>query len=751
MTEPTVPNANLILKQCVEIYETLLVQKQGLDVFSAEYINLLTTNSLVGHVTAIDETQVELPSWKTIADKYLVLNAVLEDMRADMKNVFTSDADQVGITGPDFEEVQAPTLSSMQRKADKAYVKSSVAMSNSVIALRKARRALVEVEEVNDLAQNALDTAVLALGLAQSTTEGPGVDALNLIELLFTSANVTENVTILGTPLTLPAIPHISELAIAADTNATAASVLATAANDAAEIAVGQAAAALDVASAASTAANNAADAANAAADAANAATAAVGAVTGTVAANASGLAETRANQELIATSTDPEVTITQADGTTINVPTLYALGSGKTDVGDFDALAAVVAAQQIEYTILTDVLSQDVSVLQTTLDLVIGTVPTWDTGTTYTEDDLVLWSDNMVYYALQASTGQSPDDDLYWEPVSLVYLYNQVHLNDGTIATLVSDVASLQSTTSTLQDDLAVVTTNLSDLTDIVGTNGTSLDVLSSSLADLTDTVNGLDVGDHNRDVSLDLSISAGAVTVNYALGANYYDLSVNQNVGTWNFTSGPASNKGISYFIRIRMSSGGPYTVAWPASFVWTHATPTLSDDTTVTQLLVLNSVDEGTSYMATLYSSDPLDLDGLGTAAYLDAGLPGGVSTLNTEGYVPLEQMDPSLLGHAYPVVTVSGTSLAADASNSGNYTRFTGLTAKSYSFDTAETYVVGAEYHGRNVGTGDLTITEVGGMTINPPLDGTLVVPPNGWFAVKIVAADEADLRGDTVPV
>lgn len=102
-----------------------------------------------------------------------------------------------------------------------------------------------------------------------------------------------------------------------------------------------------------------------------------------------------------------------------------------------------------------------------------------------------------------------------------------------------------------------------------------------------------------------------------------------------------------------------------------------------------------------------------------------------------------------GGTPPVVPESGTSLTATPANSGNYTRFTNSSAKTYTFDDAESYVVGAQYHGRNAGAGDLTITEAGGMTINPPALGTLVIPQGGTFTVKIVASDEADLFGVTV--
>lgn len=98
---------------------------------------------------------------------------------------------------------------------------------------------------------------------------------------------------------------------------------------------------------------------------------------------------------------------------------------------------------------------------------------------------------------------------------------------------------------------------------------------------------------------------------------------------------------------------------------------------------------------------------------------------------------------------PVVTESGTALDATGANAGNYTRFTSGSPKTYTFDDGETYASGAEYHGRNVGAGDLTITEAGAMTINPPAGGTLVIPQGGTFTVKIVASDEADLFGVTV--
>lgn len=99
-------------------------------------------------------------------------------------------------------------------------------------------------------------------------------------------------------------------------------------------------------------------------------------------------------------------------------------------------------------------------------------------------------------------------------------------------------------------------------------------------------------------------------------------------------------------------------------------------------------------------------------------------------------------------AAPVVSSSASNIDADETNAGNYTRFSHA-APTYTFDDGEAFVVGAEYHGRYVGSGTLTITAAGTMTINPPAAGTLVIPPDGTFTIKIVAADEADLFGITV--
>lgn len=105
---------------------------------------------------------------------------------------------------------------------------------------------------------------------------------------------------------------------------------------------------------------------------------------------------------------------------------------------------------------------------------------------------------------------------------------------------------------------------------------------------------------------------------------------------------------------------------------------------------------------------------------------------------------------VLGVEAPVQVESTTARAASLADAGFYTRFTNAAVKTYTFNsTTYTYVVGSEFHGRNVGAGNLTLTAAGGMVLNAPAGGTLVVPAGGGFTVKIVAAGEADVLGVTV--
>lgn len=97
---------------------------------------------------------------------------------------------------------------------------------------------------------------------------------------------------------------------------------------------------------------------------------------------------------------------------------------------------------------------------------------------------------------------------------------------------------------------------------------------------------------------------------------------------------------------------------------------------------------------------------------------------------------------------PVVNTSSALVTATPETAGRYTRFSHA-SPSYHFSDSESYVIGAEYRGRYAGSGSLMITSDTGFVINAPAGGTHEILPDGTFTIKIVAADEADLSGDTV--
>ena len=94
----------------------------------------------------------------------------------------------------------------------------------------------------------------------------------------------------------------------------------------------------------------------------------------------------------------------------------------------------------------------------------------------------------------------------------------------------------------------------------------------------------------------------------------------------------------------------------------------------------------------------------------------------------------------------ITTESGTSRAMANSDAGRYIRFTSTSAKTATFGTGLN-VVGQEFHIRNVGTSDLTLTP-SSTTLNAPAGGTLVVPTGGTVTVKQVDSTEFDVFGQT---
>lgn len=90
------------------------------------------------------------------------------------------------------------------------------------------------------------------------------------------------------------------------------------------------------------------------------------------------------------------------------------------------------------------------------------------------------------------------------------------------------------------------------------------------------------------------------------------------------------------------------------------------------------------------------------------------------------------------------TQSGTSLTALPAAAWSYIRFTNAAAKTYTFDSAQSYVTNTEFHGRNVGAGSLTLTAAGSFVLTAPAGGSLVVAQGQSFIVKITGTNTADV-------
>lgn len=99
----------------------------------------------------------------------------------------------------------------------------------------------------------------------------------------------------------------------------------------------------------------------------------------------------------------------------------------------------------------------------------------------------------------------------------------------------------------------------------------------------------------------------------------------------------------------------------------------------------------------------------------------------------------------------IVQTEAGNYTLDPDDMGNYIRLTAAAAKTISIDLDSTTALpdNGEWHFRNVGAGDATIDPDVGVTVNPPADGTLVVPQGGTITLKRAAVDEFDLLGQTV--
>lgn len=96
-------------------------------------------------------------------------------------------------------------------------------------------------------------------------------------------------------------------------------------------------------------------------------------------------------------------------------------------------------------------------------------------------------------------------------------------------------------------------------------------------------------------------LTPAAGVVTIDLSLG-DYFTLAPTANVTSIVFTNLPGSGKGTTKMIRFTQDTT-PRTVAWPASFRWEGAAPSVSTGSGAVDVLSITTFDNGTKWDATL----------------------------------------------------------------------------------------------------------------------------------------------------
>lgn len=103
-------------------------------------------------------------------------------------------------------------------------------------------------------------------------------------------------------------------------------------------------------------------------------------------------------------------------------------------------------------------------------------------------------------------------------------------------------------------------------------------------------------------------------------------------------------------------------------------------------------------------------------------------------------------------AFAVSNDGGANHNISGEEIGTYIRMVGSGAKTVTFrpNATEALPQNGEWHIRNAAeSGDVTLVEGDGVTLNVPAGGTLVMNPGMTATVKRVAADEFDVIGHTV--
>ncbi|MEO5691444.1 MAG: hypothetical protein ABIQ64_04615 [Candidatus Saccharimonadales bacterium] len=92
----------------------------------------------------------------------------------------------------------------------------------------------------------------------------------------------------------------------------------------------------------------------------------------------------------------------------------------------------------------------------------------------------------------------------------------------------------------------------------------------------------------------------ATGATTLNLANG-NIFSMTLTGNT-TFTF-SGATAGKGCSFGLYLHQNGTGGRTVTWPASVKWSGGAPTLTTTPNITDILVFETINGGTTWYGSL----------------------------------------------------------------------------------------------------------------------------------------------------
>lgn len=104
-----------------------------------------------------------------------------------------------------------------------------------------------------------------------------------------------------------------------------------------------------------------------------------------------------------------------------------------------------------------------------------------------------------------------------------------------------------------------------------------------------------------YNKSPVTAITSTGGVLKIDLKLG-NYFTVALSENVTSITFSNLPGAGFGTTVMIRITQGLSS-YTVAWPASFRWEGAAPSVSTAASAIDVLAMTTFDNGTKWDAVL----------------------------------------------------------------------------------------------------------------------------------------------------